>query len=408
MSQFDAGDSAQQRARFDDRVHRLCADCRLPGHSEPLSDAAATAVAAGRVDGATRTVLIARWRAGRSLPSVGGFGTLRQLVDERDRWRAKDSSGKPGAALVYKLRVAESNKRIEHLRTTVVMSNRHYANGVRAARKERREGIHLDLEQRDAVFDALMHTPAPLKYGVLAERGLTLADAAKDRVSTLARRTPIDKRVQWAAGVVDQLIDRKDDRFSDRYDTLLFLAGTSFDRIHRSPAWQSTYFEFQRSQVDLFVELAEISVDATSLRLVGDELIRIGRTMVDEDTAEQVESRRRALEVVWTQLTGRVAALVRLADLVESSEGEARTSDAMARAHSLDDRIDDLVGRSGSREMSAENTHFVGDQVHSQWRDQVPTSTPDRAVELGDDREENAGNREADHGQNRLEDGPRL
>lgn len=29
--------------RFDDRVHRLCADCRLPGHSEPLSDAAATA-----------------------------------------------------------------------------------------------------------------------------------------------------------------------------------------------------------------------------------------------------------------------------------------------------------------------------------------------------------------------------
>ena len=80
----------------------------------------------------------------------------------------------------------------------------------------------------------------------------------------------------------------------------------------------------------------------------------------------------------------------------------------MARAHSLDDRIDDLVGRSGSREMSAENTHFVGDQVHSQWRDQVPTSTPDRALELGDDREENAGNREADHGQNRLEDGPRL
>lgn len=73
------------------------------------------------------------------------------------------------------------------------MSNRHYANGVRAARKERREGIHLDLEQRDAVFDALMHTPAPIKFGVLAERGLTLADAARIEVSTLARRTPSEQ-----------------------------------------------------------------------------------------------------------------------------------------------------------------------------------------------------------------------
>ncbi|KQU58079.1 hypothetical protein ASG84_15590 [Rhodococcus sp. Leaf278] len=369
MSEFDGSGSAEQRARLDAEVHSRCADCRLLGHSEPLSDAAAIAVAAGRVDEPTRAVLINRWHSGRTLPSIGGFGTLRNLVDERDRWLAKDTTSKPGSALVYRLRVAELTKRINHQRTTVVMSNRHYATGVRAARKERREGLHLDLDQRDAVFDALMKTPAPRRFGPVAERGLSLVDAAADRVSTLARRTPVGDRVEWATGVVDQFVDRKDDRFVDRYDTLLFLAGTSFDRVRRSPAWQSTYFEIQRNQLDLFVELTEISVDATSLRAVATELNRIGETMVDEETAAQVESRRGALEVVWSQLTGRVAALVRLANLVESSEGEARTSDAMTRAHSLDDRIDDLVGRSGSREMSAENTHFVGDQVRTQWRD---------------------------------------
>ncbi|MCZ4562155.1 hypothetical protein O4160_15040 [Rhodococcus sp. IEGM 1401] len=369
MSEFDGSGSAEQRARFDDEVHSRCARCRLPGHSEPLSDAAAVAIAAGRVDEATRAVLINRWYAGRLLPSIGGFGALRNLVDERDRWLAKDTTSKPGSALVNKLRAAELSKRVNHHRTTVVMSNRHYATGVRAARKERREGVHLDLDQRDAIFDALTRTPAPEKFGPIAERGLSLVDAATDRVSTLARKTPVADRVEWATGLVDQFVDRKDDRFVDRYDTLLFLAGTSFDRVRRSPAWQSTYFEIQRNQLDLFVELTEIAVDAASLRTVATELNRIGETMVDEETAAQVESRRGALEVVWKQLTGRVAALVRLANVVESSETEARTSDAMARAHSLDDRIDDLVGRSGSREMSAENTHFVGDQVRTQWRD---------------------------------------
>lgn len=369
MPLFDGNGSAEERARFADEVHSRCADCRLPGRSAQLSDAAAVAIAAGRVDAATRAVLVRRWHVGRSLPSIGGFGALRTMVDERDRWLAKDTAGKPGSALVYRLRAAELNKRVDRHRTAVVMSGRHYAAGVRAVRKERREGVHLDLEQRDAVFDALMMTPAPQKFGPLAEHGLSLVDAAADRVTSMARRTPVADRVDWATGLVDRFVDRKDDRFSDRYDTLLFLAGTSFDRVRLSPAWQSAFFEIQRNQLDLFVELTEISVDATSLHAVAAELDRIGETMVDEETAAQVESRRDALEVVWTQLTGRVAALVRLANLVESSEGEARTSDAMARAHSLDDRIDDLVGRSGSREMSAENTHFVGDQLRTQWRE---------------------------------------
>ena len=115
-------------------------------------------------------------------------------------------------------------------------------------------------------------------------------------------------------------------------------------------------------------ELTQISVDTNSLRSVARDLDRIERTMVDEDTRAQVAGRREALDMVWEQLVGRVSALIRVADLVEESEDEVRTSDAMARARSLDDRIDDLVGRSGNREISADNTNSVGDQVSERQR----------------------------------------
>lgn len=368
MFEFGIRGSEEQRARLDDEVRTQCSDCRVPGHSTPLSDAAATAIAAGRVDDTIRAVLVNRWLAGRTLPSVGGFGALRSLVDDHARWMAKDTANKPGSSIVYRLRAAELTKRIDRQRTAVLMSNRHYGVGVRAVRKERRDGVHLDLAQRDALFDALTRTPAPQRLNPLAERGLSLVDAATDRVTALTHSTSVADRVERVTGLVEHLTDRKDDRFADRYDTLLFVAGASFDRVLRSPAWRSPRFEIQRNQVDLFSEVVEISVDAASLEAVDAELNGIIGATVDEQTAAHIESRHSALDVVWTQLIGRVAALVRLAVLVESCEGEVRTSDVVARAHRLDGRIDDLIGRSGEREMSADNTHFVGDQLRT-WHE---------------------------------------
>ncbi|MGA9872151.1 MAG: hypothetical protein WBQ44_13545 [Rhodococcus sp. (in: high G+C Gram-positive bacteria)] len=353
------------RERVEERVRRWCDDARLEGRHPLLSDGAALAIAAGLVDESTRAVLAARRRGGKTLPSLGGFSTLRVLSDERQRWLNKDTKNKPGSAVVYRLRAAELGKRLDHLRTTFVLSTKHYANGVRAVRRERRDGLHLDVDQRDALFDALVATPVPKQHvGTFVERtGRGLLDSAAERVADAAKKTRFGELGDRAASVMAEFADRKDDAFSNRYETMLFVAGTNYDRIHRSPAWRSEHFLVQRTQLDLADELTQVAVDVKTLREIDDELDGIAAMMFDDATAAQVASRRAALDVVWSQIVDRVAAIVRVADLVTHSEGELATMDIMARAHSLDDRIDDLVARAGHRELSADNTHFVGDQL---------------------------------------------
>ena len=57
-----------------------------------------------------------------------------------------------------------------------------------------------------------------------------------------------------------------------------------------------------------------------------------------------------------------MAALARIGELLTVAEMQLRTAEVEARTASLDERIDSLIGRSGARELSADNTHFVGDQ----------------------------------------------
>lgn len=353
------------RERAEGRVRRWCERARLDGRRPLLSDAAAIAVAAGRLDEPTRTVLVTRRRAGKTVPSIGGFGQLRVLDDERRRWLCKDTRNKPGSALVYRMRAAELGKRLDHLRTALVMSPKHYASGVRAVRRDRRDGLHLDLDQRDALFDALVHTPVPTQEsGTVIERtGLSLLDSAAERVAESSKNTRFQEIGDRAATVLGDFADRKDDAFTDRYETLLFLAGSSVDQVQASPAWRSEHFVVQRTQLDLMDELTQIAVDVHSLRGIDDELGGIAAMMFDDATRAQVASRRAALDTVWSQLVDRVAALVRVAELVTHAEGELRTMDVIEKAHSLDSRIDALVARAGNRELSADNTHFVGDQL---------------------------------------------
>lgn len=353
------------RERVEERVKRWCENARLEGRHPLLSDGAALAIAAGRLDEGTRAVLAARRRSGKTVPSLGGFSTVRVLADERQRWLNKDTKNKPGSAVVYRLRAAELGRRLDHLRTGFVMSTKHYANGVRAVRRERRDGLHLDLKQRDALFDALAATPVPKQHvGTLVERaGLDLLDSAADRVADAAGKTRFGQIGDRAASVMAEFADRKDDAFSDRYETILFLAGSNYDRIQSSPAWRSEHFVVQRTQLDLADELTQVAVDVDALREIDDELDGIAAMMFDDATRAQVASRRSALDVVWSQIVDRVAAVVRVADLVTRMESDLPTMDVMARAHGLDDKIDAIVARAGHRELSADNTHFVGDQL---------------------------------------------
>ncbi|AXY51371.1 hypothetical protein KI427_08800 [Rhodococcus ruber] len=361
--QFPVGfePAEQRRERMAAQVRRWCEQHRLDGRHAPLSDAAALCLAAGRLDDETRDILARRRRIGRGLPTLGGFGALRHLTDEHARLTVRAADLRPGAArLVFEYRAGELAKRLRNAHYTLTVSGRHYAQGVRAVRRERRDGVHLDPHQRDALFAALQHTPAPVPEKMADQvRGAVLG-VAVDRVTRWSDGTAAAAAGRRAADALGRQVPDDDDHFVDRYDTLLFLAGTLYDRIEGSTAWRSEHLAVQRSQLDLADELTQIAVDTVTLRGLLAELADARRAAPSARAA--VDARIAALEPVWDQLLDRVAALARIGELLTVAEMQLRTAEVEARTASLDERIDSLIGRSGARELSADNTHFVGDQ----------------------------------------------
>lgn len=356
--------AAERRARIDEHVRYSCERARLDGHHPPLSDAAAVLIAAARVDSSTREILGARRRAGRTIPSTGGFGELRLLSDEYAGVAAKAASLRPGPVqLASRYRAAELGKRLAGLKTAVTMSAAHYASGVRAIRRERRDGVHLDPAQRDGLFAALQRTPAPLPVHrrQLHELRNAMLESTAQRVTRVSEHTRAEAVGRRTAGALERAVAPDDDRFVDRYDTLLFLAGTLYDRIEGAPVWHSEHFAIQRAQLDLAEELTQIAVDTVALRGIVGELDDAAAST--PEAREHVVSRREALEPVWDQLVDRVAALARIGNLLSQAETQLRAMASMRWATSLDNRIDDLIARSGNRELSAANTHQVGDQL---------------------------------------------
>lgn len=359
----------RRRERIAGQVRRWCDRCAIDGRHGPLSDAAALALAAGYLDEGARTVLANRRRAGRSLPTLDGFGALRLLSDELAHVTARASGQRPGAArLVLEFRANELGKRLRAAEHAFLHSPSHYAQGVRAVRRERRDGLHLELDQREALFAALRRTPAPLPVAPTEQaRGAALSIAV-DRVSRWSERTPVADAGRRAADILARRMPEDDDRFADRYDTLLFLAGSLYDRIESSAAWRSEYFAVQRAQLDLAEEVTQIAVDTVALRGLLTELrAALGSVSGEGGAAARaaLEQRVASLGPVWDQLLARVAALARIGDLLGNAESRMSMVDVARRTASLDDRIDDLIGRSGARELSAENTDFVGDQFGS-------------------------------------------
>ncbi|MFZ3394635.1 hypothetical protein ACLQ3J_09505 [Rhodococcus sp. DT1] len=358
-----------RRKRIAGQVRRWCDRCAIDGRHGPLSDAAALALAAGHLDESARTVLANRRRAGRRFPTVDGFGALRLLSDEHAHLVARLGRQRPGAArLVLEYRANELAKRLRAAEQAIVHSPSHYAQGVRAVRRDRRDGLHLELDQREALFAALRQTPAPLPVAPAEQaRGAALS-VAVDRVSRWSERTPAADAGRRAADLLARRMPEDDDRFVDRYDTLLFLAGSLYDRIESSAAWRSEYFAVQRAQLDLAEEITQIAVDTVSLRGLLAELgAAIGSIPGERGAGARaaLDARVAALDPVWDQLLARVAALARIGDLLGNAESRMGMVDVARRTASLDERIDDLIGRSGARELSAENTDFVGDQFGS-------------------------------------------
>lgn len=350
----DPAEVAARRARITAQVRLWAEKGAIEWAHRDISDEAAVLIATGHLDEVAQDVLEQRRRAGRGVPSVGGFGTLRRLADQRDLAHARGNA---------KRRVRELTKRIDEKRVAFTTSRSHFARGILSIRRERKDGTYLDMDQRRALFDALMATPAPtVKPRSQAEVVRGAARTTMAGLAKLSGASALGEASRWATEVLKGEEPRPG-RFPDRFDTLLYLAGRLYDRISGSPAWNSDHFLVQRAQLDLPAEVIQISQDTLALRAIDAVLTEALRGVRQLDAREEILARQRAPQAVWDQLVERVSALARIGDLLVDTEERMRSAEAVAQAATVDGRIDALVARSGTREMSAENLHSVGDQV---------------------------------------------
>jgi hypothetical protein len=351
-----------RRARITAQVRRWAERAEVEWAHRDMSDEAAVLIATGRLDPAARETMARRRDAGRGVPDVGGFGDLRRLVDEHYRASARLAAAGPGAHLLLRRRLGELTRKIEAKRARFIAARGHFAKGVLAIRRERKEGLHLDIKQRNALFEALKHTPAPHVQPPTqrdAARGLGLSAARG--LAKVAEAGALGEAARWATEMLKQAPVRPG-RFADRYDTLLYLAGMLYDRITGSFAWNSEHFVMQRAQLNLADELIQISMDMAALRVIDAELAAALTSARVRDAREQILARQEAPGAVWNQLVERVSALARIGDLLVDAEERIRSAAAVQRAARMDTQIDELMARSGNRELSAELTHNVGDQ----------------------------------------------
>jgi hypothetical protein len=358
---------AERRALISSHVRTWCEAGIVESNRPELSTEVALLLAGGYVDDETRAIMADRRAVGRSFPDIGGWSELRYLTDEYTRTCRRLSAARIGPVqVVLERRVQALEKRVNTARSAVVRSNRHFASSVRAIRKDRRDGLHLDVEQREALFVGLTRTPVPAKsttgLGSVAGSGSAALDKLAGRLASIEGSGVLADAGRRVAPSRRAPRPHDDGGLAGKYDALLYLAGNVYDRIESSNAWHSDHFVVQRNQLDLADEISQISVDTVALRSILAELDEAADLARDEATRASIDSRIRALGAVWDQLVERVAALARIGDLVSRAEDQLSSQRAVAHAASLDSRIDDLLARSGSRELSAANTHYVGDQ----------------------------------------------
>jgi hypothetical protein len=255
----------------------------------------------------------------------------------------------------------------------VVVGKGVFATSTRAIRRERRENLYLEIDEREKLFTGLLYTPVanlPVGGGV-RRAGSAAVDRIAGFVGSLAGRGAAQNVEAWineALGTDGQPVPAGHGGadFSDGYEALQFVAGHFYDRIQQSPAWRSDFFELQRSAVNLHAELAEIAADVVALRTLRVDLDRARASGgFDQGFADHLDQREAALRPVWTELLTRVHALIEIAQTVESAAVELRILDEYDRATTLDARIDHLVARSGDRELSVDNTRRLSEQVRA-------------------------------------------
>lgn len=365
------------RARTTKEIREWCDAAQMPGERPDLSDIAALLIASGFLTPGGRAILVRRISTGLPVPTLpAGYGDLRRLqrgITQLENQLA--SPVLPGVVgAVVRNRLNGLVRRREDAHKTVVTAKGVFAGGTRAIRRERRENVYLEIEERERLFSGLLCTPSPNvnASSYMRRAGSAAIDRIAGMVSQVAAKSGNPQAEQWAGQVLGGGREQPPATaprmagFVDGYETILYIAGHYYDRIVRNPAWRSDHFEVQRTQVNLHAELAEIAADVIALRAVRIDLDRAKRNGgFDKSFAEQIDRRETVLRPVWTELIERVQALAEVAHVVESAAVELRILAEYNRALTIDDRIDDLIARSGDREMSVDNSKRLTEQVRS-------------------------------------------
>ncbi len=360
-------------------IGRWCEKSVIPGVQPELSDAAAVVIATGHLSVDARAAVVRRMSAGLPIPTSaqiagpGGFGGLRRL--QRTIAATDTQLTNPMlpsmVAPVIRSRRNTMTRRLDDARKTAINGKGVFATSIRGIRRERREGVHLELIDRERLFVGLTFTPTPNvnSGGYVRRAGTAAIDRVAGAVGAAAAKAGMERGQRWVAeilGDLDAPSPSGDARFVDGYETILFAAGAFYDRIMRCPAWHSDHFDIQRSAVDLNAELADIAADVIALRTIRVDLDNSRRAAgFDADLSDHIASREVSLRPVWGELIDRVAALASVAEVVESAAIELRVIAEFAHTATIDDRIDRLVARSGEREISADNTKRLTEQVRA-------------------------------------------
>lgn len=357
-------------------LRRWAQEARLPGDPPPLSDDAALLIASGHLSPGGRALVVRRMSVGLPLPRLTGpYVDLRRLHHAILHLEKQLDTGMiPNVvATVLRTRLSGMTRRRDDARRVVVVGKGVFATSTRAIRRERRENLYLEIDEREKLFTGLLYTPVanlPVGGGV-RRAGSAAVDRIAGFVGSLAGRGAAQNVEAWineALGTDGQPVPAGHGGadFSDGYEALQFVAGHFYDRIQQSPAWRSDFFELQRSAVNLHAELAEIAADVVALRTLRVDLDRARASGgFDQGFADHLDQREAALRPVWTELLTRVHALIEIAQTVESAAVELRILDEYDRATTLDARIDHLVARSGDRELSVDNTRRLSEQVRA-------------------------------------------
>lgn len=362
-----------------DEIRSWCDQSWLPAERPELSDVAAVLVASGFITPAGRAIVVRRVSTGLPIPTLPeGFGDLRRLqkaIAQLEHQLANPVV--PGVvAAVMRNRLNGLHRRREDARKVIVAGKGVFATGTRAIRRERRENVYLELEERERLFGGLLCTPTPNvnSSGYMRRAGTAAMDRLAGVVGQFANKSGYPQAGQWASQILapdtEPTVDTRgapgSAAFVDGYETLLFLAAHYYDRVVGNPAWLSDHFELQRTQVNLHAELAEIAADVIALRAVRIDLDRAKRNGgFDPSLAEQIDRRETTLRPVWTELIDRVQALGEVAAVVESAAIELRVLAEYNRTTTIDGRIDALIARSGDRELSVDNSKRLTEQVRA-------------------------------------------